>query len=387
MTQTVKGRYKSAMGRMLLARILVVLGAILAVLSLIAGYVRFQALDTQNVEDTAGELIADPQIRNEVAATLVDQLYSNVDVEGILNERLPPDQKGLAGPIAGAVRIAADPAAQRVLARPRVQELWVRSVGRSHQALLRVLEDKTGPVTTEGGDIVLDLRPLVIQLGDRIAIVGNVNQRLGPDAGRIKIMEADQLETAQDLTQLAKTLGTWLWIVPIVLWAVAVWLAEGRRRSILRMIGFSAILVGLAVLVARRIAGSEVVDSLAKAESTKAAASDAWDILTDQLKDGGITLIGIGVVLLVAVWISGPSKWATDSRRWMAPYIARPEIAFGAAAALLLLLVWWGPTIQTQRWQLVLAAAVVLGLGVEVLRRQTAAEFPESQPTTKGASP
>jgi hypothetical protein len=375
------------MGRMLLARILVVLGAILAVLSLIAGYVRFQALDTQNVEDTAGELIADPQIRNEVAATLVDQLYSNVDVEGILNERLPPDQKGLAGPIAGAVRIAADPAAQRVLARPRVQELWVRSVGRSHQALLRVLEDKTGPVTTEGGDIVLDLRPLVIQLGDRIAIVGNVNQRLGPDAGRIKIMEADQLETAQDLTQLAKTLGTWLWIVPIVLWAVAVWLAEGRRRSILRMIGFSAILVGLAVLVARRIAGSEVVDSLAKAESTKAAASDAWDILTDQLKDGGITLIGIGVVLLVAVWISGPSKWATDSRRWMAPYIARPEIAFGAAAALLLLLVWWGPTIQTQRWQLVLAAAVVLGLGVEVLRRQTAAEFPESKPTTKGAGP
>ncbi|HEY6584832.1 MAG TPA: hypothetical protein VIZ29_08290 [Gaiellaceae bacterium] len=375
------------MGRMLLARILVVLGAILAVLSLIAGYVRFQALDTQNVENTAGELIADPEIRTVVAATLVDQLYSNVDVEQVLNERLPADQKGLAGPIAGAIRLAADPAAQRILARPAVQELWVGSVGRSHQALLRVLEDETGPVTTEGGDIVLDLRPLVIQLGDRIAIVGNVSQRLGPDAGRIKIMDADQLETAQDLTQLAKTLGTWLWIVPIVLWAVALWLAEGRRRGILRMIGISAILVGLAVLVARRIAGSEVVDSLAKAESARAAASDAWDILTDQLKDGGITLIGLGVVLLVAVWISGPSRWATDSRRWMAPYIARAEIAFGAAAALLFLLVWWGPTIQTQRWQLVLAAAVVLALGVEVLRRQTAAEFPDSKTPTKGAGP
>jgi hypothetical protein len=375
------------MGRMLLARILVVLGAILAVLSLIAGYVRFQALDTGTVENTAGDLIADPEIRNQVAATLVDQLYSNVDVEGTLNERLPADQKGLAGPIAGAIRLAADPAAQRILARPAVQELWVRSVARSHQALLRVLEDETGPVSTEGGEVVLDLRPLVIQLGDRIAIVGNVSQRLGPDAGRIKIMEADQLETAQDLTQLAKTLGTWLWIVPIVLWAVALWLAEGRRRGILRMIGISAILVGLAVLVARRIAGSEVVDSLAKAESARSAASDAWDILTDQLKDGGVTLIGLGVVLLVAVWISGPSTWATDSRRWMAPYIARAEIAFGAAAALLFLLVWWGPTIQTQRWQLVLAAAVVLALGVEVLRRQTAAEFPDSKPPTKGAGP
>ena len=46
-----------------------------------------------------------------------------------------------------------------------------------------------------------------------------------------------------------------------------------------------------------------------------------------------------------------------------------------ACAALLALLVWWGPTVQTQRWQLVLASAVVLALGVEVLRRQTAAEF------------
>jgi hypothetical protein len=51
---------------------------------------------------------------------------------------------------------------------------------------------------------------------------------------------------------------------------------------------------------------------------------------------------------------------------------------------LLVLLVWWGPTVQTQRWQLVLAAAVVLALGVEVLRRQTAKEF--ATPQTKGAA-
>jgi hypothetical protein len=155
------------------------------------------------------------------------------------------------------------------------------------------------------------------------------------------------------------------------------------------MIGFSAILVGLIVLVVRRVAGSYIVDRLTSVESTKKAATDAWNILTEQLRDGGFTMLGLGVVLLIAVWISGPGRRATTARRWMAPYIARPEIAFGAAAALLILLVWWGPTVQTQRWQLILVAAVVLGLGVEVLRRQTAKEFPESQsaPTTKGAAP
>jgi hypothetical protein len=370
---------------MLVVRILVLLGALLAILSLLAGYIRFQALDTDTVEATAGELIADEDIRNEIAATLVDQLFANVDVEQVLEEQLPASQKGLALPIAGAIRLGADRAAQQLLERPRAQELWVRTIAASHRNLLRVLEDDTGPISTEDGSVVLDLQPLLIQFGDRVAILGRVNERIlaRPDAGRITIVEADQLETAQDLTQLLKVLGMWLWIVPIALWALALWLARGRRRDILRMIGVSAIVAGLLVLVIRRIAGSVVVDELADTESLQKAAGDAWDILTQQLQDGGITLTGIGLLLLVAVWIAGPSSSATGARGWLAPYIARAEIAFGGAAVLLGLLVWWGPTVQTQRWQLVLATAIFLALGVEVLRRQTAKEFPDSP--TKGA--
>jgi hypothetical protein len=370
---------------MLVVRILVLLGALLAILSLLAGYIRFQALDTDTVEATAGELIADEDIRNEIAATLVDQLFANVDVEQVLEEQLPASQKGLALPIAGAIRLGADRAAQQLLERPRAQELWVRTIAASHRNLLRVLEDDTGPISTEDGSVVLDLQPLLIQFGDRVAILGRVNERIlaRPDAGRITIVEADQLETAQDLTQLLKVLGMWLWLMPLALWALALWLARGRRRDILRMIGVSAIVAGLLVLVIRRIAGSVVVDELADTESLQKAAGDAWDILTQQLQDGGITLTGIGLLLLVAVWIAGPSSSATGARGWLAPYIARAEIAFGGAAVLLGLLVWWGPTVQTQRWQLVLATAIFLALGVEVLRRQTAKEFPDSP--TKGA--
>lgn len=371
---------------MLLVRTLVVVGALLAILSLLAGYIRFQALDTDTVGDTAGDLIADPEIRDQAAATLVEQLFANVDVEAALNERLPPDQRGLAGPIAGAIRLGADRAAQRLLERPRAQELWVRTIEATHRNLLRILEDETGPISTERGHLVLDLQPLVIQLGEQVAIVGRIDERLRsrPDAGRITIMEADQLETAQDVTQILKVLGLWLWLVPIVLWAIALWLAEGRRRAILRMIGFASIITGLLVLVVRRIAGSSVVDQLAPTESVELAASNAWDILTAQLRDGGLTLLGLGVILLVAVWIAGPADRAVEARGQLAPYLARAEYAFGGGAALLALLVWWGPTIQTQRWQLVLAAAVVLALGVEVLRRQTAKEF--ATPQTKGAA-
>jgi len=385
MTARPAPRYQPCVGRMLLARILVLVGALLAVLSLLAGYVRFQGLDTETVEGTAGDLIADPEIRDQIGATLVEQLFANVDVAAVLEEQLPPGQQALAGPIAGAVQIGADRAAQRLLDRPRPQELWVRSITETHRNLIRVLEGDTRAIDTEGGEVVLDLQPLLIQLGERVAIVGRLDERLRsrPDAGRITIIKSNQLEAAQDVTQFLKVLGTWLWIVPVALWGIALWLAQGRRRTLLRLIGVSSIVAGLLVLVVRRVTGSIIVDELAATESVQRAAGDTWDILTALLRDGGITLVGLGVILLAGVWIAGPSTYATDARRWLAPHIERAEIAFGVAAGLLGLLVWWGPTAQTQRWQLVVTAAVVLALGVEVLRRQTAAEF--ANPPRKGA--
>jgi hypothetical protein len=366
--------------RLTLARALVVLAAFLGIVSSLAGYVRFQGLDTPTVEETAGDLIADREIRDEIAATLVEQLFENVDVEAALREQLPAQQQGLASPIAAALRLGADGAARRLLERPRVQKLWVRSIVATHENLLRVLDDDLGAVTTVDGSVVLDLRPLVIRLGETVAVVGRLDQRLAanPEAGRIKILEADQLETAQDATQLLKVLGTWLWLVPLMLSGAALWVARGHRRAILRLIGIGAIVAGLFVLVARRLAGSVLVDELAPSGSVEIAAGDAWDILTSLLRDSGFTQVGFGVILLVAVWLSGPSPSATGSRRWLAPYVERAELAFGGAAALLLLLVWWGPTAQTHRWQLVIAAAIVLALGVEVLRRQTRAEFPDA---------
>jgi hypothetical protein len=372
--------------RITIARILVVLGVLFVVLSLLAGYVRFQALDTDTVSETSGELIADDAIREQVAASLVDQLYANIDVAAELEQRLPPEQKGLAGPAAAGLREFSDRAAKRMLERPRVQALWVNTITRAHRQLIAVLEDDTGPLSTEDGAVVLDLQPLVIQLGERVAIVGDVAERFGPDAGRIEIMEAKQLETAQDLTQLLKFLGSWLWLLPIALWAGALALARDRRRSILRLIAIGSIFAGLLVLVVRRVAGAFIVEELAPSIAVQPAAQDAWDILTSQLRDGGFTLIGLGVIVLLAVWLAGPSPSGVAARRALAPYLARWEIAYGAAAALFLLLLWWSPTVQTTRLQLMIAAALVLALAVEVLRRQTAREVPEPGVPDLGAS-
>jgi hypothetical protein len=370
-------------GRMWIVRGLVVLGAIFAAISALAGYVRWQVFDEDTFEETSAQLIADDAVRDQIAAKMVDSLFSNVDVTAALEERLPAEQQGLAAPLAGAFRELSDRAAERVLERPRVQDLWVRSTVTTQRQLERLLDDDLTAVQTEGGYAVLNLRPLVVQLGDQVAIVGRLATRLPDDAGVIRIMEAEQLEAAQDATQLFKSVAAFIWIVPLALWALAIWLARGRRRQALRMVAIGIALTGLLLLVARRVAGSYVVDELAASESVKPAVQDAWDIITSLLADGAWMLIGIGFVTLIGVWVAGPTASGTAVRRFIAPYVVRPEIAFGGAALLLLLLVWWGPTAQTRRVSFILVLAVLLALGVEALRRVIAREEPSTAARTE----
>ena len=212
--------------------------------------------------------------------------------------------------------------------------------------------------------VVLNLRPLVVQLGDRVAIFGRVAERLPADAGRIEIMQADQLETAQDVTQFLKILGQFLWIVPLLLAALAIWLAGGRRRSIVRVARHRSDRRGHAR--PRRCAASPATTSSTTSSRPspcgppRARPGRSSPTL---LRDGGRTLVGLGLVLLLGVWLVGPgaeggcdptAAWRRGSSGRRSP-TAPPR-------SLLALLVWWGPTAQVRRWQLVLAFAVHAGL-------------------------
>ena len=362
--------------RMISARILVVLSALTAVIALFAGYVRYQALDTNTFSGTANQLIANANIRQQLSLTLVNQLYQNVDVAGTIRQALPAKQQRLAGPIAGGLRELLNRESVRLLDQPAVQRAWVLAVTNAQRQLLRLLEDKGLLVRTTGGNVYLDLHSLLVALGKQSAIVANIADRLPPGAGRVEIISSDQLSTAQKVTKWLKSLGSFFWLVPFLLAGAAIWLAAGRRRKTLRAVAIGAIIAGLLVLIARAVAGAYITNHLVKNEAVKPAAKDSWHIVTQLLADGAWTLIFVALVALLGVWLAGSTRTGTAARRWLAAPIARPEIAFGAAALFILLLVWWAPVPQARRWFLVLAAIVILGLGVEVLRRQTAREFP-----------
>ena len=108
---------------------------------------------------------------------MVDALYNNVDVSSELESKLPANLQGLAAPIAGLSRELADRAAIELLARPRIQNAFVELSSAAQAQFIAVLHGDTKVLDTSNGNVVLDLRPLVLKLGDRFGFVDNLARR------------------------------------------------------------------------------------------------------------------------------------------------------------------------------------------------------------------
>jgi hypothetical protein len=357
----------SGKGRAIGARTLTVVAAILALVGSVAFYVERTVLSEDGFEEIATELIQSPEIRSQVAATAVEELYANVDVEEEIANRLPEAQKALAPVLAGVVQQGAQEAANRLLERPRIQTLWVRTATATQRQVVKLLDDEGRFVETEGGVVVLDLRPIIVAIGNESGLVASLADRLPPDAGRVTIVTSEQLGTAQTVTRILRALADWVWIIALLLAAAAVWVAKGRRRIELRAIAIAAIVVGVLELLVRRVAGTYLVDQLTT-DATRPAGQDVWSILTQGLADRGWVLIILGLLLFVGVWLVGSTSLAGRARRLVAPVAEKPLWTYGAVAGLVVVLAALVPLFQ-RGWLSFLVFIVLLAIGVEVLRR------------------
>jgi hypothetical protein len=302
----------------------------------------------------------------------VNTVFARVDVTAQLQEQLPSDTDALAPIAASALRQLSLRTAKQVLESGRVQDAWEEANRRAHEQLIAVLNDEdTGAFVTERGAVVLDLNPLIERVGESGGFGKRLTAQLPADAGRITVLRSDQLETAQTGFRLLRALTVFLAIAALALYALAIFLARGRRRNILRGAALSFLFVGLLVLVVRRYVGDGIVESLVKTESVKPAGNAAWQISTSMLREIGLALIVYGAVALVGVWLAGETRPAVAIRRWIAPYIHdRPGTVYGIVGFLYLLLLLWGPTPALHRWWGILLLAGLVFLGVAALRRQ-----------------
>ena len=493
---------------------LIVLASVVLIVSITANWVQREALDTNEVENTTDQILADEDVQEALSIYLVDQLYATVDVKAQLEKELPSSAKALAAPLAAAARQLALNVSEKALASPRVQALVSNAVRRAHEQFVKLIEDKGEYVSTTGGDVTIeygavlaelaarlgvdpatiseiqslvqdfsknlkqglteaqdqiksvraelaqvqggtlspqlqqDLETLQTKLGDlqtkvaslekkvksaeekapsqlqgrlakldarlsdldsrltarqdQVAAVlkdpsqANVEQLdaalatteervtalLGrpivQSPGQLVVMKSDQLDGVQTAVRALRNLGFVLPVLVLLLYVGALYLARGWRREALIAAGGGILVSTLLVLLARRLIGSAVVDSVAGSETVKPAVQSVWDIVSEGLRQRALFVLVIGVAFVGGGLLAGPGRHAVAVRRFLAPYLRdQPVVVYSVVAVLFLLWLAFIPGINNLGQVLVIVALAVLAVvGVEALRRQTAQEFP-----------
>jgi hypothetical protein len=493
---------------------LIVLASVLLLVSMTANWVQRAALDTDQVQNTTDQILADEDVQQALSIYLVEQLYATVDVQAELEQQLPSRFKALSAPIAAATRQLALNVAERSLAAPRVQALVSDAVRRAHERFVNLIRSRGEYVATTGGEVTLDYGSLVadlaVRLGvdpatiseirrvvqevstdlreslttaqariesvraelarvqggslsseleqdlgtlqqsvaelqmkiasvektiesaeakvpsqlqgrlarldarlsdldgrltvleDRIAAVledpsqANV-ERLDPalaplqsristllerqvvqNPGQLVVIGSDQLDGVQTAVRALRNLGFVLPLLVLLLYVGAIYLARGWRRRALIAAGGGILVSTLLVLLVRRLAGSAVVDSVARSETVEPAVQSVWGIVTEGLRARSLFILVIGLAFVGAGLLAGPGRHAVAVRRFLSPHMRdRPVVVYSVVAVLFLLWLAFFPGINNLGQVLVIVALLALAVvGIEALRRQTAEEFP-----------
>jgi uncharacterized membrane protein len=358
--------------------VILVLGAtVFALVSIHALWANRQFLNTDNWTKTSSELLQREAVRNQVADFLVDQLYAHVNVRGELESALPPQAKPLAGPLAGGLRNVADQGINQLLQRPRVQQLWENANRAAHKAFLKTIEGGGPNVSTTGGNVTLNLGQIAVSVATSLGL-GNVASKIPPDAAQITVLKSNQLDAVQNGLKALRGITLVIVLLTLLLYAIAVVVAQDRRRQALRMVGWSLIVAGVLALLVRTFVGQQVVDSLSSTASVRDAVSDTWDVASSLLVEAAQSTIAYGVVVVLGAWLAGPTRAATATRRFLAPFLRDARWAYGAVAVVVLILIAWGPTPATRKPIGMLLFTILLCIGVEVLRRQVKREAPDA---------
>jgi hypothetical protein len=329
-------------------------------------------LDTDEWVDLSTELIDQPVVREALAVYLIDTLYERGNLSAAVQERLPEDLQGLAGLVSGALRDPLTGGVERLLASDRFQARWESINRTAHETLVNVLRNETRPgITTADGTIALELRPMLVDLGESLGISAERLDQIPPDAGRIVIFESGELDTAQRAVQVLDLLSWFLFVVVVLLYVVAVYGSRGRRRQALGLVGWSLVSTGVVVLLVQAVARRALTNALVQDPANRSVADITTGVATGLLRQMGWSALIYGVLIATFASLLGEHRRAVAARRTLAPVLTASTAVVAAGTAVLILLVWaWSPGRVFEGWATALTlVALIIGAVIALRMR------------------
>ena len=358
--------------------VVLVLAALIGAVAIGSIWANQQLLDTRSWVAVSSDLLESREVRHRVARFLAEELVA--EAEGQLSAA---GREEIAEEVVPRLRRNGTELAERVMATLQFRVVWLQANRIGHRALLRVLDEEA--TKRNGGRVVIDLTPALRDLADSVGR-GALAQQLGaadlgaliePGAGRIEVLEADELEQAQDAVRAIRHLPVPATIAALALLALAVILGRARLSRTFLWVGLSLAAAGGLALLAGALAGEAIVDRLLSADADREAAEAAWRIATSTIADLSAAAIGLG--LLIAIWalLCGESGAAIGLRRRLAPLL-RTQLArlwmLLIAVLLFLLLLVWAPIVASERPLGAALFAAVFAAGALALGRKAVQE-------------
>lgn len=396
-----------------MATILVVIGCVLAPVSVLAVWAANEVSNTSRYVATMEPLIHDPAIQNALTDKITAQITTRLSVTSRADQaaaelssrglpRLSTLLKSEAPAIASGVAGFVHSQVHKIVTGPRFAQAWVQANTLVHQELVKALSGQgSSSVSVKNGQVVLALGPFIDVVKQDLVKRGfSLVSKIPAVNPTLTLFSAKYLVKAQTGYRLINDLKIVLPILTLLLLALGVFAARGRRRALIGAgLGLAASMLVLAagLLIFRGIYLNSVPTSRLPAD----AAAALFDALVAFIKQGLRTVLVAGLVVAAGAFLAGPSVTAVRIRGAFArglgrirhggeqagvhtgpvgtwTYAHRRALRISAVALAVLVFVFWGQ--PTALVAIVIAILLLVALGlIELIGSR-----PPAQPEAAG---
>jgi hypothetical protein len=404
-----RGRWRAPV-----SAVLIVLGCILAPISVLGVWTANQVSNTDRYVATVSPLIQDPAIQAAATDKITTAIMNEINVPALTSQTVTQlNQRGLprvatllqnfSGQIASGIQGFVHSTVARIIASPAINAVWLQANRTAHAALVAALSgNNKGALTTSNGQVVLNLQPFI-----KVAQQDLVNRgltfldKLPTPNATFPLFPSRDLVKAQTAYRLINDLKIILPILCLLLIAAGVYVARSHRRALIGAgLGFAASMFVLAAILL--IVRNAYLNAIPNNTLPSDAAAAAFDIMVRFIRIALRALLLVGLVVAAAAFLSGPSAAAVRIRSWFAAgfnwlrhrgenlgvssgpvgdwtYAHRRGLRIGVVALLCLIFVFLGQPTVGLVITLVVVLLVLLGL-IELIGRPPA-------PSASGAPP
>jgi hypothetical protein len=340
--------------------------AFLVVLSVVSTWTSRTALDTDKFVARVGPVIDQPEVRAAISTEIGDQLVDVLDLQQRLRPVLPDQLGFLAGPIASGAEDVVRRAVVRVVDSNAFRTVWYASLRLSHQEVVQLLTGSDARVQVVDGQVIVDLSAVVaqvlqnlqaqlptvfgtavsLQIPDNLPvdqIRSLLSRYLGidlPDSfARVPILDADALDNARTGIKVVNLSVLLVAILALAAFVLALVASVNKRRTLLQVGLWSAVLTALVFFVVRAVTDQTIAGIDA---TIRPAAAVAVREVFSSLRGYATLVFWLGLLLALAMYLSGQGRfparlrgWLRDGGRWTAARVrqVRADEGFASWAA------------------------------------------------------